>query len=219
MSSRVSGILRMARAASTRRKLGVRYASKALPSACPSCSAPLPTPLPACPKCSFISPVSLEVPKHELFGIDYEPNPFIIDTSALRHKFRELQRVVHPDVWSGSDKVHLCVSLVLRLRLLKAQQDVAVNLSAYVNESFKTLLAPVPRAEYILSRNGIHLSETDNLDDSELIMEIMDAREGLEEASSRDEADSILAGVEGKDLSLFSVSQNIASCKIDQFAC
>jgi DnaJ-domain-containing protein 1 len=66
-----------------------------------------------------------------------------------------------------------------------------------VNESFKTLSRPVLRAEYILSRNDIHSSETEHLDDPEFIMEVMDAREELEQASSREEVEPIAADWQG----------------------
>jgi DnaJ-domain-containing protein 1 len=81
--------------------------------------------------------------------------------------------------------------------LTSLQQDVALQLSSYVNESFKTLSRPVLRAEYILSRNDIHPSETEHLDDPAFIMEIMDAREELEQASSREEVEPIAADVQG----------------------
>ena len=82
-------------------------ASRTLPSVCPSCSAPLPTTLPACPKCRHISLVPKDLPKHELFGLSYDPNPFDIDDAALKGAFRNLQRVIHPDLWSGSDHVRI----------------------------------------------------------------------------------------------------------------
>lgn len=78
---------------------------------CPSCSFPLPTPLPICPKCKHIEPVSPEMSYHEMFGFDYEPNPFNIDTSALRQMFRKAITVAHPDKWAGSDEVRISLSL------------------------------------------------------------------------------------------------------------
>jgi hypothetical protein len=44
---------------------------------------------------------------------------------------------------------------------------------------------------------GIYIGETDSLDDPELIMEIMEAREGLESAESREDADRIRAENQG----------------------
>lgn len=82
-----------------------RWTSQTTTKQCPSCSTPLPTALPICPNCSYIHSVSPEQSYHELFGLSYEPNPFNIDTSALRRQFILAQGVVHPDKWSGKPKV------------------------------------------------------------------------------------------------------------------
>lgn len=78
---------------------------------CPSCSEPLPTSLLICPKCSYIHSVPPEQSYHEIFGLTYEPNPYDIDTSALRKKFILLQGVVHPDKWSGKPRVRFVYSI------------------------------------------------------------------------------------------------------------
>ena len=75
--------------------------------ACPSCSSPLPTPLPACPNCFNISRLPSTVSYHEIFGLPYDPNPFEVDIGVLRSRFRNLQRVIHPDKWSGKSNASL----------------------------------------------------------------------------------------------------------------
>jgi hypothetical protein len=73
---------------------------------CPTCSTPLPTPLPACPACrQHISRAPSNLSKHAIFGLSDARNPFVVDIKDLRHRFREVQRVVHPDAWSGNEKV------------------------------------------------------------------------------------------------------------------
>lgn len=57
-----------------------------------------------------------------------------------------------------------------------------------MNKAYGTLLNPYTRAEYIMQLEGIHISESDSLDDPELIMEIMEAREELEAAESSEDA-------------------------------
>lgn len=79
---------------------------------CPACSAPLPTPLPICPKCKHIEPISPDMGYHEMFGFNYEPNPFDIDTVTLRHRFRKAITVAHPDRWAGRDEV--CINYQVR---------------------------------------------------------------------------------------------------------
>src|SRR5690242_11858651 len=55
---------------------------------CPVCSKPLPSFLPACTNCWNIFSLPPDVTHHELFGLPYEPNPFIVDLSALKQRFR-----------------------------------------------------------------------------------------------------------------------------------
>ena len=42
---------------------------------------------------------------HEMLGVPYEPNPFIVDTAAIKRHLRQLQNVVHPDRWVGKPQV------------------------------------------------------------------------------------------------------------------
>lgn len=64
----------------------------------------------------------------------------------------------------------------------------AHTLSSRLNEAYQTLLRPLARAEYILERNGYSLSERDQVDDMAFMMEIMEARETIDEASPDDKS-------------------------------
>ncbi|EKM61045.1 uncharacterized protein PHACADRAFT_51528, partial [Phanerochaete carnosa HHB-10118-sp] len=145
-------------------------------SQCPSCSAPLPTSLPACPKCFFISRPSKSTTYFDIMGLSHSPNRFDVDPMDLKHRFRELQRNIHPDKWSAKGK---------------DAQEVAVELSSAVNKAYSTLLNPYTRAEYILQLEDIHIGESESLNDPELIMEVMEAREELESAESREDVERI----------------------------
>ena len=81
-------------------------------------------------------------------------------------------------------------------------QEIAAELSSVVNKAYGTLLNPFSRAEYIMQLEDIHISETESLNDPELIMEVMEAREELDSAESREDADRILAENEGKHSSI-----------------
>ena len=61
-----------------------------------------------------------------------------------------------------------------------------------LNSAYRTLLSPVLRAQYILTMNGHPPSETDKLSDQAFILEVMDARERMEDAATREEVDTIL---------------------------
>ncbi|OJT15832.1 hypothetical protein TRAPUB_3430 [Trametes pubescens] len=64
-------------------------------------------------------------------------------------------------------------------------------MSSRVNEALHRLSSPLRRAEYILACEGHAGEETDKLDDMELLMEVMEAREGLANAQSPEEVAEI----------------------------
>ncbi|KAF9229281.1 hypothetical protein BS17DRAFT_743172 [Gyrodon lividus] len=157
---------------------------------CPSCGAKLPTALPVCPNCNYIAKLHHSITYHELLGLSYEPNPFVVDSALLKRRFLEAQRLCHPDAWAtkGED-----------------QKDAALDVSNTVNAAYKTLSSPLDRIEYILRRNGIETGEADQLGDLELITEVMEAREEIEGTQS-DNADR-LHGVRDKNDGEFKMSE------------
>ncbi|KAG8967061.1 hypothetical protein FRC03_010809 [Tulasnella sp. 419] len=150
---------------------------------CPSCSTPLPTRLPTCPKCSHIAPVSSEESYHALLDVPESPNPFVVDARTLRRNFLQAQRVCHPDAWSGKGQ---------------KEQAIAAAQSSLLNKAYQTLLNPVQRAQYLLSKRGEATQETDQVDNHELIMDVMDAREELEDANTEAEIETVRNRNEGK---------------------
>lgn len=97
--------------------------------------------------------------------------PFSIDLSALKKEFLQLQARAHPDLHPQADKKR------------------AEALSARINEAYKTLQNPLLRAQYLLSLRGIEVAEdeTAKVDDPELLMEVLEAREQIEEAESEED--------------------------------
>jgi molecular chaperone HscB len=65
----------------------------------------------------------------------------------------------------------------------------AEALSARINEAYKTLQNPLLRAQYLLSLSGIEVAEdeTAKVDDPELLMEVLEAREQIEEAEREED--------------------------------
>jgi molecular chaperone HscB len=96
---------------------------------------------------------------------------FAVDTTALKHEFLQLQSRAHPDLHPPENRV-------------KAQA-----LSARINEAYKTLQNPLLRAQYLLSLKGVEVAEdeTAKVDDPELLMEVLDARERIEDAASEED--------------------------------
>ncbi|KAH9178725.1 hypothetical protein EDB89DRAFT_973148 [Lactarius sanguifluus] len=143
---------------------------------CPSCGAPLPTRLPACPKCFHIEHSRPGYDYYDLLETPKSPNPFVVNESRLKNNFCRVQRCVHPDLWAtqGKDKT-----------------QVARDLSSLVNDAYITLLQPLSRVHYILSQHNLGVLETDQLDNPHLITEVIEIREALEDASTESEVDDI----------------------------
>lgn len=164
-------------------RASIRLYSSSTSPLCASCAAPLPTRLPACPKCFQIERPIKNYDYYELLETPNSPNPFVINEGQLKNNFRRIQRYVHPDLWAsqGKDKT-----------------QAARDLSGLVNEAYNTLLQPLSRIHYILSQHNLGVSETDQLDDPRLITEVIEIREALEDASSESEVEDIKNDVSGK---------------------
>jgi molecular chaperone HscB len=64
--------------------------------------------------------------------------------------------------------------------------------AAALNDAYRTLKDPLSRAVYLAGLKGVELpSDGKTIDDPELLMEVMDAREELHEASSIAEVDAL----------------------------
>jgi molecular chaperone HscB len=99
----------------------------------------------------------------DLFGL---PQGFRIDTAELVVRYRELQKVVHPDRFATADATS---------RRLSLQQ------ATLVNEAFQTLKDPLRRAQYLLALRGVDGGRQDGtLADPGFLMQQMALRESLE---------------------------------------
>ncbi len=109
----------------------------------------------------------------ELFAL---PVRFNVDIGAVGERYRELQRVVHPDQFvSGTEQ----------------EQRIALEQAALINDAYQTIKSPLKRAQYLLTLNGAPLDESDTRMDIGFLMEQMEMREMLEEIPNR--ADPFLA--------------------------
>ncbi|CAE6429830.1 unnamed protein product [Rhizoctonia solani] len=76
--------------------------------------------------------------------------------------------------------------------MLQKDKAAAANYSSFVNKGYETLKSPLKRAEYLLSLRGAEMGETDSLEDQHFIMEIMETRENVEEAETRNDLENLL---------------------------
>ncbi|PPQ80801.1 hypothetical protein CVT25_001926 [Psilocybe cyanescens] len=140
-------------------------------SSCPSCHKPFPTHIPACTSCWSIHPLPPNISHHDLLDVPYDPNPFAVNLSTLKNHFRKAQAFCHPDAWASKSPKEL---------------DLAHTLSSKLNEAYQCLSNPLARAEYILKRNGVSISESDHLQDMTLLANVMEAREVIDACTPDD---------------------------------
>lgn len=110
---------------------------------------------------------SLISPKNhfELFGL--QP-AFALDSEALERAYREIQSQVHPDRFAHAGD---------------AERRASLQWTTRVNEAYRTLKHPVPRASHILSLNGVDVAfETNTAMPQNFLMQQMELRETLEDA-------------------------------------
>ena len=106
----------------------------------------------------------------ELFGL---PNDFRIDLDELAMRYRDLQKVVHPDRYANASE---------------QEQRMAMQGATLVNEAFATLKDPLKRAQYILQLKGRNAAgESLTTSDSGFLMQQMELREALSEVRDAEE--------------------------------
>ncbi|KAF9925684.1 hypothetical protein BGZ67_008492 [Mortierella alpina] len=145
--------------------------------ACWKCGTPVPFLAFQCTNsdCKVVQTLAPGANYFEILGLGSEPT-FDIDVKDLRIKFFKIQQQIHPDSYSqntNGDQVY-------------AQQQ-----SSLTNKAYATLKEPLSRANYILEVLGAPIHETESLDKSELLMEVMEARELLEDAQTEEEVDDL----------------------------
>lgn len=102
---------------------------------------------------------------YEVFGLEPELN---LDAADLQKRFYKFSRQWHPDRFStkGSE-----------------EQAKALEMTALINDAFRTLRDPVARAEYVLSQHGLEASTQRGKDvPPELLEEVLELNMALEEA-------------------------------------
>lgn len=111
----------------------------------------------------------------ELFGL---PVTYIVDKQALSERYRELQRVVHPDRFSNASA---------------QEQRFSLQQATQVNEAFDTLKDPLKRAQYLLGLHGIEMqADQETTRDTAFLMQQLEMREELEKARGSADPHAVL---------------------------
>jgi molecular chaperone HscB len=93
---------------------------------------------------------------------------YTVDLAALEKVHRELSRALHPDRYAGASA---------------SERRAALTKAADVNEAWRIVRDPIRRAEALLALRGISVGEDKEPKPAPaLLMEMMEAREALEEA-------------------------------------
>src|SRR5580704_15495543 len=100
---------------------------------------------------------------------DLEP-ALALDTEDLKRRFYERSRQWHPDKFS---------------RASVAEQEKALEMTAVLNDAFRTLRDPIARAEYFLKEKGFELSKEAP---PELLEEVFELNMALEELREGDDS-------------------------------
>lgn len=112
----------------------------------------------------------------ELFDL---PARFDLDPADLAVRYRQLQRLFHPDRFASASA---------------PERRLSVQMTAQINAAFQTLKDPVARARYLLGLSGLDTGEdTDTHMQPAFLMEQMELREALAEAGQAGDAQEIEA--------------------------
>lgn len=108
---------------------------------------------------------------YELFGIERK---LALDLPQLQKRFYELSRELHPDRFA---------------RKSEAERQNALDASSRLNDAYRTLRDPVPRAMYVLAEEGFDIGQQRGNDvPPELLEEVFELNMALEELRGGDES-------------------------------
>lgn len=111
-----------------------------------------------------------------LFGL---PRRFRLDDAALELAYHDLQGQVHPDRFA---------------HLADVEKRISMQWATRVNEGFRTLRKPLPRAQYLLELEGFDVGlDSNTAMSSAFLMEQMEWREAVEEARAAGQIDELEA--------------------------
>jgi molecular chaperone HscB len=118
--------------------------------------------------------MNLQSTDFELFAV---PAQFAQDRTELDARWKELQRQAHPDKFAHE---------------AAAAQRIAMQWSVRINEAYERLKAPINRAAYLCELNGAKIdAERNTAMPAEFLMQQMELRESLEEATTQENLDQI----------------------------
>jgi molecular chaperone HscB len=120
--------------------------------------------------------MNLQSTDFELFQL---PEQFAQDRATLDQRWKDLQREAHPDKFAAQGP---------------AAQRIAMQWSVRINEAYQRLKDPLKRAAYLCELRGAPINAENNTAmPAAFLMQQMELREALEDASSEQDLDQINA--------------------------
>lgn len=122
-----------------------------------------------CSKCKALQEPPENLTYFEIIGV---PRNFNVNIIEVHNKYRELQKMLHPDKFGNKSE---------------KEKQLSESLSSLVNKAYSTLANPLKRGLYMLELDNIQIPEgTTNLN-PEFLMDIMEKNEEIEAASRNKE--------------------------------
>ena len=137
--------------------------------------------------------MNLQSDDFELFGLVQQ---FAQDRAAIGARWKELQREAHPDKFAAQGA---------------AAQRIAMQWSVRINDAYQRLKDPLKRAAYLCELNGAPVNAENNTAmPADFLMQQMEWREGLDDASDISDVAKISASVkQGSQAALLKCEQLI----------
>jgi molecular chaperone HscB len=149
----------------------------------------------------LIPAMNLQSNDFELFEL---PPVFALDRVRLDERWKVLQREVHPDRHAAADA---------------QTQRQAMQWSVRINEAYQRLKDPLKRAAYLCELNGAPVqAENNTAMPAAFLMQQMQWREDLEEASSAGQLEIIADEVAGARKAMLDALQQTADVQRDYVA-
>ena len=145
---------------------------QARPLKCRHCDKPMSTPA-VCDYCHTVSPDATVADHFTLLGL---PRRFDLDTAEIHRKFLALSRHTHPDFHAGDTP---------------EVQQLHLQVSAALNEAYRTLSDPAARAAYLLILFGGKSSADDKSVPDGFLGTMMMMQEELSDAVAAGDRDEI----------------------------
>jgi molecular chaperone HscB len=100
---------------------------------------------------------------------------FDLDSEGLEARYRERSREVHPDRFASGSP---------------SERIQSITAATELNEAFRTLKMPVPRAEHLLALRGGAIADNEPVP-QDFLVEILELREGLDVAKRGGDAAAV----------------------------